>query len=131
MDNSVTIVDDCRELRFLLSTLLKREMGMGCLSLASLSDVEAHLSDVLRTSLVIVDINLGSGQPDGIAVYEWLRAQGYPGKILFLTGHAQGSPQVERAARTGVSVLEKPMLPDELIQMFKESIEGCDSRGGA
>ncbi len=121
MKPAVTIVDDCDELRFLLATLLEHELGLSCRSLGSLGEVIAHADDVLYSKVVILDINLGPGQPDGVAVYEWLREQGFPGRIFFLTGHAKNSPHVQQAASTGVPILEKPMTPDELIVMLEQA----------
>ena len=118
----VTIVDDSFELRYLISVLLEKSLGTPCLCIASFKEAISQSNKVLESAVVILDINLGPGQPDGVAVYEWLKGQGYRGKVFFLTGHAKGGQQVRQAAKTGVSILEKPMAPEELIQLLAQAV---------
>ena len=122
MKNAVTVVDDCGELRCLFALILEQEFGVSCLGLTSLSEVMSRSDDVLDSRAIILDINLGPGEPDGVVVYEWLRSQDYRGQIFFFTGHARESPFVRRAADTGVPVLEKPMSPDALIYLLQDYI---------
>jgi len=124
----VTIVDDNSELRELLEILLKSEMGVPCLGLASLSEVQAQAPEVLRTQIALLDINLGPFDPDGISVCEWLRENDYRGQIFFLTGHAADSPRLQRAIATGVRVLEKPLTADEFLSVLRQAIpaQGAD-----
>ena len=118
----VVIVDDNEAFRFLMRALLRQELGVGCLGLSSLAEVKASAEVVLSSRLVLLDINLGLGKPDGVAVYDWLIGQGYPGKILFLTGHAKGSRFLEKAERTGVPVMEKPMAPEDIILTLRNTL---------
>jgi DNA-binding response OmpR family regulator len=57
----------------------------------------------------LLDVNLGAGQPSGIDAYRWLREHSFPGRIVFLTGHATTSPEVIAARSHGQTVLEKPI----------------------
>lgn len=122
MKCSVTIVDDCEDFRFLISALLERKLDANCLTVASFTELQANATSVLKSQIVLLDINLGPGQPDGVTVCEWLQSQSYPGKIFFLTGHAKGSPHVARAASTGVPVLEKPLPPDEIVAILQAAL---------
>lgn len=126
MESTVTIVDDSNEFRFFFCCLLERKLQVNCLSLASFADVKDRASEVLKSRVVVLDINLGPGQPDGVAVFEWLRAHAYEGKIFFLTGHAKGSPEVKRAASTGVSIFEKPMRAQEIVLVLKNAMLECE-----
>jgi DNA-binding response OmpR family regulator len=68
------------------------------------------VAQVLRTDLAILDVNLGLGEPSGIEIYRWLKAQNYRGKIVFLSGHTRTDPQVAEAARiSGVEFFRKPL----------------------
>ena len=118
MSYSVTIIDDCHELCVLITCLLKEELDVTCSTYGSLTEVEEHSGEVLSSKVAILDINLGQGQPDGVEVYHWLRNHHYQGKVFFFTGHALASPQVMRAAETGVPVLEKPMSVEEIVSLL-------------
>lgn len=124
MGASLTVVDDNESFRFLLGLLLKEELGVECLTLASLADATAQSPAVLGSDVVILDVNLGPNQPDGIAVYDWMRVNGYGGIVLFMTGHAVGSPYVQRAVQTGVRVVEKPASTDEIVRVVRELMFG-------
>ena len=115
----LTIVDDCRELRHLIQLLAEEELGIGCLGVESLSELISNRDEVLKSNAILVDINLGQGEPDGVEVYHWIQQQGYEGQVLFLTGHAKESPQVQEASRTGIPVLEKPMRADQLLDSIR------------
>lgn len=91
----------------------------------SLAEVEAQADNVLLSHMIVVDINLGTGRPDGVDVYRWLRGKNFGGKIFFLTGHAKQSPYVREAAETGVPILEKPMTPDDLVLVLKDAMDGA------
>ena len=118
---AVAIIEDCGDLRRLLVMVLEAE-GVRALPLGSLSQVRHHATDVLSSRVVVIDINLGPGQPDGVAVYRWLRDQDYAGKVFFLTGHAKNSPLVVEAAATGVPILEKPMGIDALVPAIVDTM---------
>ena len=63
----------------------------------------------------ILDINLGPDRRSGIDAYAWLRRQGYKGRIVFLTGHANNHPLVVEAQRIGdAEIYSKPIEPDRL-----------------
>lgn len=116
----VIIVDDSLEIRYLVSLLLRCDLDVPCLALETLSEVRQHAREVLGSRAIILDINLGPDQPDGVAVYHWLVSHDYRGHVFFMTGHAKESPTVRAASRTGVRILEKPMLPDDLVAMLRD-----------
>lgn len=120
MPPRLTIVDDCKELRHLIRLLAEDELGVACLGVESLSDLIQNRDEVLESHAIIVDINLGKGNPDGIEVYRWIQEQQFSGHVLFLTGHAKESPQVQEASRTGVPILEKPMTASQLLDSIRE-----------
>lgn len=122
MNNAIAIIDDCRELRRLVSLLVKETLGVPCVALGSFLEVTENSAVLLECKAVIIDINLGSGQPDGVAVYEWLKEHGYSGQMFFFTGHAKESPAVKGALKTGVTLLEKPMDPARLIAFLKSGL---------
>jgi DNA-binding NtrC family response regulator len=116
------IVDDCDELRALFRIAFEQELRSHCLEMRSFSEVKEHRQEALGCQVAIIDINLGPGQPDGLEIHDWLRAQSFAGKIFFFTGHAADCPRVRKAAETGSPVLEKPMSPFKLVATIKDSI---------
>jgi FixJ family two-component response regulator len=117
-------LDDSEDLRELMKVLLKSVLGVDCLCFGSLTEFQNRSDDVLHAKLAILDINLGANVPSGIDAFCWLNEQGFPGKIVFLTGHARANPLVTQAEKNGVQVLEKPLHPDDLLSVVSEAIGG-------
>jgi FixJ family two-component response regulator len=85
-------------------------------------DLLRHREEVLESRLMILDINLGVGVPSGVDAYRWLRAHGFPGTVVFLTGHARTHPEALEARKLpGVRVLEKPVGVDVLGTLLAEA----------
>jgi len=118
----VLFLDDNEDLRELMPVLLETTLGVRCLSFGSLMELQANAREVLRANVAILDINLGPDVPDGIDAFHWLKDQGFQGKILFLTGHARTSSQLEFAEGNGVEILEKPLSPDKIISSVARAL---------
>jgi FixJ family two-component response regulator len=111
----VLLLDDDEEMLAAMGELVRLISGRPCLALRSLAQLQARRDEVLACERAILDVNLGPAQPSGLDAYEWLRAQGFRGKIAFLTGHALRHPLVARAsALAGVTVLQKPVNIDDV-----------------
>jgi len=89
-------------------------LGRKCLALASVEAMKQAQKDVLACGCIILDVNLGEGEPSGVEAHDWLRQQQFGGRIVFLTGHASSHPLVARASKLGEPVLEKPISAPEL-----------------
>jgi DNA-binding response OmpR family regulator len=114
----ILLVDDDDDLVAVMGELLRDAGARECVAARSLRDVQLHRNEALRCELAIVDVNLGSGQPSGVDVCLWLRREGFSGRIVFLTGHAQSHPLVAAAVRTaGASVLAKPVRAEDLVRV--------------
>jgi DNA-binding NtrC family response regulator len=115
MSPRTLIVDDDPDLGGALGDWVEDASGKPCLVVQSLEQLQRDAQTVLGCGLAIVDINLGVNQPSGLDVAVWLRTIGFPGELLFLTGHAKEHPLVRRAAQEdGILILEKPMDMDRL-----------------
>jgi FixJ family two-component response regulator len=115
----VIILDDDTDLRETMGELLHANERQ-CISVGSFSDLTAFDDKIGDSDLAILDINLGPSVPSGVDAYRWLREHGFKGRIVFLTGHAQTHPQVEKAYRLGdARVLEKPILAEQLIELIR------------
>jgi FixJ family two-component response regulator len=123
MDPGILFVDDDADLRLIFSTLVTRSTGRNCLSLAGVDEMRANRDFVLNAALAILDINLGPDKPSGLDAYGWLRAEGFRGKIVFLTGHGAEHPLVERAARKGEAlVYHKPLTAQQINDIVRSAL---------
>lgn len=117
---SVLVLDDDTDLRIVLCDLFVY-YGARCTGVGSLDEMKNLVADGrLSFDLVILDINLGAGQPSGVDAFRWLRERSFSGRILFLTGHGRSLPAVAEAHALGVKVLEKPVDIDDLVNLLGE-----------
>lgn len=121
MATRVLVLEDDADLRESIVDFLAMVAGAESVSAASVEEVERRAPEALRTELALLDINLGAGQPSGVDAYAWLRAHGYAGRIVFVTGHAAGHPLVDAARRIGgAAVLAKPVPFERLTELVRE-----------
>lgn len=127
-DQSVLVLDDDEDLRDLVGLFLEDAAGVRCLLLGSVAELMERRDEALRCSLAILDVNLGFGEPTGIDAREWLRANGFEGRVVFLTGHARQHPALRsEAEREGLQVLEKPVDPETLVALVRRSVRARPS----
>src|SRR5213076_2902784 len=94
----VLLLDDDDELLDAVSSLIEFVTKAPCLKLHSLEEAQAARERVNECRLALLDIALGAGKASGLDVYRWLEAEGFHGRIVFLTGHALSHPLVKKAA---------------------------------
>src|SRR4051794_8617932 len=105
----ILVVDDDVDLADILREVLSSE-GVAVSVAHSLAEVQAVRGEALESALAILDVNLGLGCPSGLDVSAWLRTQGFPGRVVFHTGHARSHPLVRAAAsEPGAQILSKPI----------------------
>jgi FixJ family two-component response regulator len=110
MADEILILDDDPDLLEALSELIALAFGRDCRVARNVDELIALAAAAPRAALAILDINLGPSQPSGVDAYLWLRDHGFPGRIVFLTGHALSHPLVLHAQRLGdACVLQKPI----------------------
>jgi FixJ family two-component response regulator len=125
---TAALLDDDADLLEALADLLQTR-NCRCLLARSLDELKALGPQVLDADVAVLDINLGAGLPTGLDAYDWLLAQGFPGRILFLTGHARAHPLVARAEKLNrAQVLDKPMDGARLLERILGSDENAEAR---
>ena len=111
----VLYVEDNDDLRELVTELVTVVFKRRCVAVGSYEELVVLGQHVLGCSVAILDINLGSNRRSGLDAYAWLRANGYTGRIVFLTGHARTHPLVVEAQRIGdAQIFSKPIDPGRL-----------------
>lgn len=114
--------DDNAELREVMVDIIGFQLGLRCLPLQNFSELLENQKAALSCGLAILDIELGYQEPSGLAVFEWLKNQGFNGKVFFLTGHGRNHPLVQKARQSGAQVWEKPMGSQDMIKALQEAM---------
>lgn len=118
----VLVLEDDDDLRSLLCDLLVGAGAQSCVSAGSFDAMVRQKEQVLGCGLALLDVNLGSRAPSGLDAYRWLRENGFPGRIVFLTGHARHHPLVRQAHELGhTRVLSKPVDAKVLMALVREA----------
>jgi PAS domain S-box-containing protein len=114
---TVLVIEDETSVRAALNKLLNSR-GIGAVGVATLSDAITLIEQqALRPDVVLSDYNL-RGQMNGIESIESLRAAlAWNVPAIVMTGDIR-SKTIEAVTSYGVSVLVKPFLVDELIQLI-------------
>lgn len=108
--------DDIDLLEVLQETLITLCKVNQVITATSMDAVQQQKDKILNCELAILDVNLGAERPSGVNVAEWLRANGFKGKIVFLTGHAVSDPEVLAATRMpNTKVVAKPIGLPQLL----------------
>ena len=119
MLSSVLFVDDDDDLREAMQAILERLSVARVVAARSLRDVMDKRDEALACELAFLDINLGAGEPTGVEICEWLRREGFAGRIVFLTGHASNDPRVREAAGVAQSqIASKPVSVSTLRELL-------------
>ena len=105
----VLIVDDDR-LCATLAEIMVQEVGGSVCGVAASAGAALDLAEAHGPDLLLMDMNLGRGPRDGLAVASAIRAQ-RDCRVVFVTGYRADVPMLDQveAAVPGAQVLEKPV----------------------
>jgi DNA-binding response OmpR family regulator len=119
MARTVLLLEDNEDVCRVLVRLIRHETGRTCIVAHSMAELQERRGEALRSSLAILDVDLGLGEPSGLDAFAWLRAEGFAGQIAFVTGHGRSHPLVERARVLGqAQVLAKPFRLKQLMALL-------------
>ena len=122
MAAKVLLLEDDADQLEMLAMLLSLMCGCECVRAQSYEELTSLGGAVLACELALIDVNLGPHRPSGLDAYLWLRAQNFPGRICFLTGHARSHPLVTLALAMGeVGLVEKPVPTEQLRKLVEGS----------
>jgi DNA-binding response OmpR family regulator len=117
---TILLVEDTDNLRNLLHRVLE---GNGFSVLPAADGAEAlrlcqqHSGTI---DLVVSDIVMPG--PNGLELSERIRAARPQTKFLFITGFADEFPELPELIKIGVTILEKPFLPSELLRRVEDML---------
>jgi ActR/RegA family two-component response regulator len=117
----ILIVEDDDDMRDALTDVAADLVGKEVVAASGLAEVISRRIAALGCELAILDINLGRNQPSGLDVFDWLLEERFPGRIVFLTGHARSHPLVARALGLGAALLvKKPVDVSTLLGLMEQ-----------
>jgi|tagenome__1003787_1003787.scaffolds.fasta_scaffold17315987_2 DNA-binding NtrC family response regulator len=129
MSGKILILEDDDDMRNALVDVVTTLLGWENVAVGSFDELVEHRDEVLGCRLAMLDVNLGAEQPSGVDALDWLREQGFHGDVVFLTGHAQSDPLVQRALEMGIAaVMEKPIGLPQLSALLDERRTGDGGR---
>jgi FixJ family two-component response regulator len=118
----VLFIDDNRDLRELVRETLRFVGVEGSVIAASLADLKVQRDAAVACELAIIDINLGRDQPTGVEVHDWLKQEGFAGRVVFLTGHGEDDARVRAASQLGgTRLLTKPIDFSDFVRLIEET----------
>lgn len=126
--SQVVFLDDNEDLRTVMVSLIESRLTTSCLGLMSCEEMIENADVVLKSDVIILDLDLGYKKSSGIDAYKWLIDHGYQGSVHFLTGHGYTHPLMREASRSGVLIWEKPIGSTSMLVSIAQQIKSHESR---
>ncbi len=116
----IRVVDDDLAVREALLYMLRLE-GWDVITFNSASDfLRGDIPS--RFGVVILDVRMPT--MSGLSLQEELIKRNYANPIVFLSGHGDIEMAVQTVKKGAVNFLQKPINPENLIQVIRESLQG-------
>ena len=119
--HKVLIIDDEKDICFLISEILKDENYNT--SIALNSDEAINKFNEIKPDLVILDIWLSNSKLDGIEILKEFKSINSNIPIIIISGHGTVDLAVKSIKNGEYDFLEKPFNSDKLIILTKRAIE--------
>lgn len=120
MPKHVLILDDDPDLLSVMADIVAQVCGHQSITAADLTELQNKRLAALACDIAFLDVNLGAGKPSGVDAARWLRAQGFRGRMYFLTGHAHDHPLIREAASVeSITILSKPIQVHRLTRLIQ------------
>ena len=120
----ILIIDDEKDIRFLLSTILVDE-GYETLQAGTVEEAEGIIGNK-AFDLAIVDISLKDKKKDGIFLLKEIKQINKHLPVLMISGHATIQLAVDSMKLGAYEFLEKPFNKDRLLNFVKRALESFD-----
>ncbi|MDA0971422.1 MAG: sigma-54 dependent transcriptional regulator [Proteobacteria bacterium] len=124
MMKKILIIDDEKDIRFLLSSILSDE-GYETLQAGTVEDAELEI-DKNDFNLAIVDISLNDKKKDGIYLLKKIKKINKFIPVIMISGHATIQLAVDSMKLGAYEFLEKPFNKDRLLNFTKRALETYD-----
>ena len=120
----ILIIDDEKDIRFLLSSILLDE---DYLTIEAGNIVEAEKKiDGENFDLALIDISLGDKKKDGISLLKKIKKMNSDLPVIMISGHATIQIAVDSIKEGAFEFLEKPFNTSRLLNFVKRALENFD-----
>jgi len=121
--NSVLIADDQQEMRDLLGEKL-RALGKDVISFSTGTRLVQHLEgEPDGGELVVLDLDFGPGEPDGIEILKQVRERQPELPVIILTGKGTIDAAVEAVQLGAADFIEKDLYVEDKLELSMEKVE--------
>lgn len=120
----ILIVDDEKDIRILLSSILVEE-GYTTLLAGSVKEAERLIENDFF-NLVLLDISLDDKSKDGIYLLKKIKKKNKDLPIIMISGHATIQQAVDSVKLGAFEFLEKPFNTDRLLNFINRAFENID-----
>ena len=117
----ILIIDDEKDIRILLSSILKDE-GYSCIVAGTVKEAE-NIIENDSFDLVFLDISLDDKKKDGIYLLKKIKKINKDIPVIMISGHATIQVAVESVKLGAFEFLEKPFNTDRLLNFAKRAFE--------
>ena len=120
----ILIIDDEKDIRFLLSSILVDE-GYLTIEAGDIAGAEKKI-DGEFFDLALIDISLGDKKKDGISLLKKIKKMNSDLPVIMISGHATIQIAVDSIKEGAFEFLEKPFNKDRLLNFVKRALESFD-----
>ena len=120
----ILIIDDEKDIRFLLSSILADE-DYFTIEASNIQEAEKKI-DTEIFDLALVDISLGDKKKDGISLLKKIKKINSDIPVIMISGHATIQIAVDSIKEGAFEFLEKPFNTSRLLNFVKRALENFD-----
>jgi len=120
----ILIIDDEKDIRFLLSNILVDE-NYTTIEAGNIQEAEKTI-DNESFDLALVDISLGDKKKDGISLLKKIKKINSDTPVIMISGHATIQIAVDSIKEGAFEFLEKPFNTSRLLNFVKRALENSD-----
>ena len=120
----ILIIDDEKDIRFLLSNILVDE-NYTTIEAGNIQEAEKTI-DNENFDLALVDISLGDKKKDGISLLKKIKKINSDIPVIMISGHATIQIAVDSIKEGAFEFLEKPFNTSRLLNFVKRALENSD-----
>lgn len=120
----ILIIDDEKDIRFLLSSILRDEDYL-TIEAGNVAEAEKKI-DGENFDLALIDISLGDKKKDGISLLKKIKKINSDLPVIMISGHATIQIAVDSIKEGAFEFLEKPFNTSRLLNFVKRALENFE-----
>ena len=123
MNSKILIVDDEKDICFLISEIIQDEK---LITESALNSNEAlNKFNIFKPDLIILDVWLGNSELDGIELLKEFKQTNPTIPVIIISGHGTVDMAVEAIKNGAYDFIEKPFSSEKIIILIKRALESA------